>query len=87
MEDPIKEFEGLKKNIDELRVRRMSDLKEKERLEKEFEELKAKIKELYGVEITDFAKAIADLREELSANVKKLKEQMEICKAKMGEWQ
>ena len=58
MSDHVQEYENLKKTIDDLKVKRLSDLREKERLEKEFEDLKAEIKEVYGVEIQDFEKAI-----------------------------
>ena len=60
-----KMIKKLKKTIDDLKVKRLSDLREKERLEKEFEDLKAEIKEVYGVEIQDFEKAINDLNKEL----------------------
>ena len=46
MSDHVQEYENLKKTIDDLKVKRLSDLREKERLEKEFEDLKAEIKEV-----------------------------------------
>ena len=83
MGDSIKEFESLKNTIEELKVKRLSDLREKERLEKEFEDLKTQIKEVYGCEITDFEKAISELKISLDNNLRILKEKINECKSKM----
>ena len=83
MSDHVQEYENLKKTIDDLKVKRLSDLREKERLEKEFEDLKAEIKEVYGVEIQDFEKAINDLNNELEKDLAELKEKIASCKEKM----
>lgn len=83
MSDHVQEYENLKKTIDDLKVKRLSDLREKERLEKEFEDLKAEIKEVYGVEIQDFEKAINDLNKELEKDLVELKEKIASCKEKM----
>ena len=72
MQDPVEEFESLKKTIEEIKVKRISDIREKERLEKEFEELKAEIKDIYGVEIQDFENAIESLKSELDDNMRLL---------------
>ena len=84
MQDPVEEFESLKKTIEEIKVKRISDIREKERLEKEFEELKAEIKNIYGVEIQDFENAIEGLKSELDDNMRLLREKISECKAKMG---
>lgn len=84
MQDPVEEFESLKKTIEEIKVKRISDMREKERLEKEFEELKAEIKDIYGVEIQDFENAIEGLKSELDDNMRLLREKISECKAKMG---
>ena len=84
MQDPVEEFESLKKTIEEIKVKRISDMREKERLEKEFEELKAEIKDIYGVEIQDFENAIEGLKSELDDNMRLLREKIAECKAKMG---
>ena len=83
MSDHVQEYENLKKTIDDLKVKRLSDLREKERLEKEFEDLKAEIKEVYGVEIQDFEKAINDINKELEKDLAELKEKIASCKEKM----
>ena len=57
MSNSVQEFENLKSEIEELKVKRLSDVREKERLEKELEDLKKTIKESYGVEIEDFENA------------------------------
>ena len=84
MQDPVEEFESLKKTIEEIKVKRISDIREKERLEKEFEELKAEIKDIYGVEIQDFENAIEGLKSELDDNMRLLREKISECKAKTG---
>ena len=84
MQNPVEEFESLKKTIEEIKVKRISDIREKERLEKEFEELKAEIKDIYGVEIQDFENAIEDLKSELDDNMRLLREKIAECKNKMG---
>ena len=85
MSNPVEEFESLKKTIEEIKVKRISDIREKERLEKEFEDLKKEIKKVYGVEIQDFEQAIKDLKIELDSSLKQLKEKIESCKSKMGD--
>lgn len=85
MPSPVEEFESLKKTIEEIKVKRISDIREKERLEKEFEDLKEEIKKVYGVEIQDFEQAIKDLKIELDSSLKQLKEKIESCKSKMGD--
>lgn len=85
MSSPVEEFESLKKTIEEIKVKRISDIREKERLEKEFEDLKEEIKKVYGVEIQDFEQAIKDLKIELDSSLKQLKEKIESCKSKMGD--
>ena len=84
MQDPVEEYESLKKTIEEIKVKRISDIREKERLEKEFEELKAEIKDIYGVEIQDFENAIESLKSELDDNMRLLREKIAECKNKMG---
>lgn len=84
MQDPVEEFESLKKTIEEIKVKRISDMREKERLEKEFEELKEEIKDVYGVEIQDFENAIESLKSELDDNMRLLREKIAECKNKMG---
>lgn len=83
-DDPVKEYETLKNEIEELKLKRLSDLREKERLEQEFEALKLEIKSIYGVEIEDFEKAIEDLKAELQSNLELLKKKIADCKSQIG---
>lgn len=83
-DDPVKEYENIKDEIEELKLKRLSDLREKERLEQEFEALKAEIKSIYGVEIEDFEKAIEDLKSELQNSIELLKKKIADCKSQMG---
>lgn len=80
MDRQIEEFEQLKKEVEELRIRRMTDLREKERLEAEFEALKGEIKEKYGCEISDFEGAIRELAEEFEKDMEKLRRRVAECK-------
>lgn len=83
-ESSIQEFESLKKEIEDLKVKQLSNEMEKARLEKELEAQKAKIKEIYGVEIEDFEKAIKDLQEEFEKKKIELLEKLTDCKKKLG---
>ena len=56
--DPLKEFEQLKTEVEEVKVKKLAWEREKQRLETEFEELKKKIKDDYGVELSEFGNAI-----------------------------
>ena len=84
MSNSVQEFENPKSEIEELKVKRLSDVREKERLEKELEDLKKTIKESYGVEIEDFENAIKDLQEEFDKEFKNLKQYIEECKQILG---
>lgn len=83
MDRYVEEFESLKKTIDDLRVRQLSDQREKERLEGELEQIKIDIRSEYGVEIEDFEKAIGDLQQELDRELAALKDRISECKEKM----
>ena len=63
-ENDIERFERLKKKADELHVKRLAAEAESKRLSGELDKCKAEIKESYGVEIEDFAKAIETMKEE-----------------------
>ena len=81
--DALAEYELLKGSIDELKVQLVSDRREKERLEAEFEELKARIKSEFGCELPDFEKTLSDLDSELEAKMSELKRCIEECREKM----
>ena len=83
-EDRVKKFEQLKSDIEELKIKRLSNEREKERLEKELEDQKKKVKEIYGVAIEDFEKAILELQKEFDLKYDELKNQIEECKQKLG---
>ena len=83
-DDRVKKFEQLKSDIEELKIKRLSNEREKERLEKELEDQKKKVKEIYGVAIEDFEKAILELQKEFDLKYDELKNQIEECKQKLG---
>ena len=83
-EDRISKFEQLKSEIEELKIKKISNEREKERLEKELEDQKRKIKDMYGVEIEDFENAIVELQNEFDSKYEKLKLQIDECKEKLG---
>lgn len=80
----VENFENLKKRIDELKVKNLTNLKEKERLEGELCKIKEKIKEVYGVEIEDFNSAIETLEKEKEIKMKKLQELLNESEEKLG---
>ena len=80
----VENFENLKKRIDELKVKNLTNLKEKERLEGESCKIKEKIKEVYGVEIEDFNSAIETLEKEKEIKMKRLQELLNESEEKLG---
>ena len=84
MENSIQEFEKLKSEVEELKLKKLSDEREKERLEGELEDLKKTIKDTYGVEIEDFENAIRNLQEEFEKEFELLKNKIEDCKQILG---
>lgn len=84
MGNSIQEFEKLKSEVEELKLKKLSDEREKERLEGELEDLKKTIKDTYGVEIEDFENAIRNLQEEFEKEFELLKNKIEDCKQILG---
>lgn len=84
MSNSIQEFEKLKSEVEELKLKKLSDEREKERLEGELEDLKKTIKDTYGVEIGDFENAINNLQEEFEKEFGLLKNKIEECKQTLG---
>lgn len=84
MGNSIQEFEKLKSEVEELKLKKLSDEREKERLEGELEDLKKTIKDTYGVEIEDFENAIRNLQEEFEKEFGLLKNKIEDCKQILG---
>lgn len=84
MDNSIQEFEKLKSEVEELKLKKLSDEREKERLEGELEDLKKTIKDTYGVEIEDFENAIRNLQEEFEKEFELLKNKIEDCKQILG---
>lgn len=73
-------FEDLKRRVDQLRVRKMAAEAESKRLSAELDRCRAEIREKYGVEAEDFARAIEVMRkeyEEKSARLLSLVEEAE----------
>lgn len=82
MSDPVKEFEKLKAEIEEVKVKKLSWEREKQRLETEFEELKEKIKNDYGVELGEFGNAIKSLEEEIARDSEEIRKLLDEFKEK-----
>lgn len=68
----VEKFEGLKKKIDNLNVKKMAAESEYKRLEEELNKSKSEIKEVYGVEIEDFSNAIEVMKNEYQSKLKEL---------------
>lgn len=78
-------FESLKRKIDDLNVKKMASESESKRLEEELNECKKEIKEVYGVEIEDFASAIEEMKKQYSLKLNELKELVLEAEQKIGE--
>jgi predicted nucleic acid-binding Zn-ribbon protein len=67
-------FEQLKKKIDNLNVRKLASESEAKRLEEELEKSKKEIKDVYNVDIKDFANAIEVMKKEYQEKLAELEE-------------
>ena len=77
-------FEQLKKKVDSLKVRKMAAEAEVKRLSDELDRRKAEIKEVYGVEITDFANAIEVMKGERKQKMDELERLVREAEEKIG---
>lgn len=68
----IQKFDNLKKKIDNLTVKKIAAESEYKRLEEELENSKKEIKEIYDVDIKDFAQAIITMKEEYTKTLNEL---------------
>ena len=83
MTDSEKEFEFLKKEIDDLKVRKISDERERDRLEKEINEIKEQIKTEYGIEIDLFEDTMKELESDLERKKQELINKIKEAKEKI----
>lgn len=79
----IEKFETLKKKIDNLNVKKMAAQSEYKRFEEEFNKTKAQIKEVYKVEIEDFANAIQVMKKEYESQLNQLETLVSQAETKM----
>ena len=79
----IEKFENLKKKIDTLNIKKMAAQSEHKRLEEELEKIKSEIKDVYHVEIEDFAKAIEIMKNEYELTLKELESLVTEAESKM----
>lgn len=77
-------FETLKKKVDAIKVKRLAAEAEAKRLSDELEKCKAEIKDLYGVDIKDFATAIETMKKERDAKLNELERLVSEAEEKMG---
>lgn len=68
----IQKFDNLKKKIDNLTVKKIAAESEYKRLEEELENSKKEIKEIYDVDIKDFAQAIITMKEQYTKTLNEL---------------
>ena len=76
-------FEQLKKKIDNLNVRKLASESEAKRLEEELEKSKKEIKDVYNVDIKDFANAIEVMKKEYQEKLAELEELVSEAEKKM----
>lgn len=79
------ELDVLKKQIDELKIRRISDLRDKEKLETEIKGLETEIKDSYGVEVKDFESAMTEMKTMIETKMGTLKKKLQDAKEKIKE--
>jgi phage host-nuclease inhibitor protein Gam len=75
----------VEKRNGDLNVKKMASESETKRLEEELNECKKEIKEVYGVEIEDFAEAIEEMKKQYSLKINELKELVLEAEQKIGE--
>lgn len=84
MNNEITEIQNLENRISNIKLKNMASENEIKRLDEALENKKKEIKEIYGVEITDFSKAIDILKKELSVKMKELQDLIEKSEQKIG---
>ena len=77
-------FESLKKKVDSIKVKKLASETEVKRLSEELEKCKREIKEVYGVEIKDFASAIETMKKERDAKLNELERLVSEAEEKIG---
>ena len=84
MNNEITEIQNLENRISNIKLKNIASENEIKRLDEALENKKKEIKDIYGVEITDFSKAIDILKMELSAKMKELQDLIEKSEQKIG---
>ena len=77
-------FESLKKKADSIKVQKLASEAEAKRLSEELEKCKQEIKDVYGVEIKDFASAIETMKKERDAKLNELERLVSEAEEKIG---
>ena len=80
----LERFEFLKKKVDTIKVKKLAAESESQRLSQELEEKKKEIRSVYGVEITDFSKAIEDMKSEIGKKLDSLEAMVSEAEEKIG---
>ena len=74
----------MKKKVDSIKVKKLGREAEVKRLSEELEKCKREIKEVYGVEIKDFASAIETMKKERDAKLNELERLVTEAEEKIG---
>lgn len=85
MESSTQKFEQMQKKINDLNVKKLASESELKKVTEELEECKNKIKEVYGVEINDFASAIETMKNEYKTKINELSELVKEAESKIGD--
>lgn len=85
MSNLMDSFQNLKKEIEDLKVKKISDQREKSRLEEELDEIKDQVKREFGVNIEDLDSEIKALEKKLEEELEDVKKKIADCKEKMKE--
>lgn len=78
-----KEFQKLKKDIDELKIRTISDERERQTLQTQIGQIKQKVKSQFGVEIQFFEQQISNIQKQLIQKKQNLKKKIFQAKEKI----
>ncbi|MBR4315939.1 MAG: hypothetical protein IKP65_03080 [Alphaproteobacteria bacterium] len=75
----------MQKKINDLNVKKLASESELKKVTEELEDCKNKIKEIYGVEINDFASAIETMKNEYKTQIDELSELVKEAESKIGD--
>lgn len=83
MVDIKKQFENLKNELEELKIRKISDQRQKQKINEQMKQICVEIKESFGVQVQVFESVIEDLQKQLLQKKQSLKKKIIQAKEKI----